>query len=143
MEVCEICGATSFSIHGRRRTDDRFLQCRQCLTVFNQAFEQVADRKMSIDRAELDRTFQGYDNRYRKGEMGRILREGIEWKGSSLDIGCFEGRLVEFCRSKGMEAFGLEIQPEMVSFCRSRASMSFRERFPPTSPASSRSEASR
>ena len=110
-ELCAVCKCSTFKTLFNKNSYD-FLKCTNCGLVFLSPMpsEQV------LDEYYLSKTFSGnYDLDVSK-ERDRSLRQVLAYalsehdKGNLLDIGCFDGRLLEFAESSGFLGYGIELQ---------------------------------
>ncbi len=62
----------------------------------------------------------GYDFRESRLKRCRDFIEALPSKGRFLDVGCTQGGLLEWARSRGWDAYGTDINPANIEQCRTR-----------------------
>ncbi|MBK6608147.1 MAG: class I SAM-dependent methyltransferase [Leptospiraceae bacterium] len=135
---CNSCGATFFKhLFQKKSSKDETFQIVKCQTCGlvqvnpQPSMEEVA--KYYSDDYFTKRTDRGYDNYYSdkiRSEIERVFRLNLEdldffeWVKTlsktkrTIDIGCAAGYFVNFMKSQGWEAEGIEIAEGPVRFAR-------------------------
>jgi SAM-dependent methyltransferase len=141
---CNSCGGSSFELILTKDSplDENFsiVKCKSCgLVQVNPQPTEVEVLKYYSDSYFTQRTDRGYDNYYSdhvKSEISRVFQLNLkdldffDWekrykqtnteKLTSLDIGCAAGYFVDFMKSRGYEAEGIEVADGPVAFARDK-----------------------
>ncbi|HPF39495.1 MAG TPA: methyltransferase domain-containing protein [Phycisphaerae bacterium] len=116
---CQACHGSTLRPMGGGPSEPSVAICADCGTVYNRASRDVSSDVVSVPAEAAIREFSAYNlGAYQNGSCDRILRAHVPPRGRALDIGCFDGAFVAFLKSRGFDAFGLEMQEDMVAFCR-------------------------
>jgi SAM-dependent methyltransferase len=112
---CRLCGGSDLRpcYTQGNRDEFRFFRCRTCRLVNYDLSTGIDQAKYSRNLSD-PRSGEGASNSSQTSTFEFILRR-VEERGSLLDIGCGNGRLLYLATADGWTAEGIEISPEAAA----------------------------
>ena len=106
-----------------RKGEWSYSRCRDCGLLSSEPIpspQQIEEHYRTKFHAGNYETLRRYASQYR-----HVYEQLANWVAPKpgeriLDVGCFTGDLIEVLRSRGADAFGLELQPEAVRIAQER-----------------------
>lgn len=112
---CRLCGGSDLRLLYTQGRGDRyrFYRCRSCRLVNYDLSAGLDQAKYSRNLSD-PRSGEGASNSSQTGTF-EFIRRRVRERGSLLDIGCGNGRLLLLAKADGWVAEGIEISPEAAA----------------------------